>query len=283
MQGMLFAGLRSFRQGTGLGFTMRRQPPPFVSRFERNPAAMELLPSMFSAALEKQRQQLYAHTVQQMGQRLQSVAEPATMLTALGWGMQQIDRTYEATSAKVLATVACHAGCGHCCSVPVDVQAHEVFFAAEYIQMHFSPEDLDGVIARTADRRARIAGLGREERDRLRQPCALLRDDRCSIYEGRPEACRVHHTRDAAVCAAHIANPEVDLDAVYIPTLRARLFAVMIGMDEAIEAAGYDDRSYDFGSALHEALTNSLCRVLWLRRKPAFPDSCLADPFSEEL
>jgi hypothetical protein len=85
----------------------------------------------------------------------------------------------------------------------------------------------------------------------------------------------VHHTSNPAVCAAHIANPDVDLEAVCIPTLRARMFAVMLGMDEAIEAAGFDDRAYDFGSALHEALTNSLCQVLWMRRKAAFPDSCL--------
>jgi len=58
---------------------------------------------------------------------------------------------------------------------------------------------------------------------------------------------------------------------------RMSMFAVMLGMDEALEAAGYDDRSYDFGSALHEALTNSLCLMRWMRRQPAFPDSCLAD------
>ena len=231
---------------------------------------------MFSPALEKQRQQLYAQTVQQLGQRLQTVAGPDALLTALGWGMQQLDRTYAETPAKVRATVACHAGCGFCCSVPIDVQAHEVFFAAEHIQVHFSPDALAGVIERTAAHRAKVAGLGSVERDRLRQPCTLLHDGQCSIYQGRPEACRVHHTKDAAVCAAHSVDPDVDLEAVYIPTLRARMFAVMLGMDEALEAAGYDDRAYDFGSALHEALTNSLCRVLWLRKKPAFPDSCLA-------
>ena len=237
---------------------------------------------MFSPALEKQRQQLYAQTVRHLVQQLRSVTEPVAMFTALSWGMQQLDRTYETTPAKVRATVACRAGCSHCCSVSVDVQAHEVFFAAEYIQIHFSPDDLAGVIARTAARRARVTGLARQERDHLRQPCALLRDDQCSIYQGRPEACRVHHTSDATVCAAHIADPTVDLEAVYIPTLRARLFAVMLGMDEALEAAGFDDRAYDFGSALHEALTNSLCRTLWMRQKPAFPDSCLAEAFTEE-
>jgi len=49
-----------------------------------------------------------------------------------------------------------------------------------------------------------------------------------------------------------------------------------MGLDEAIEAAGYDERSYDFGSALHEALTDSLCLTRWLRRQPAFGDACLA-------
>jgi hypothetical protein len=51
-----------------------------------------------------------------------------------------------------------------------------------------------------------------------------------------------------------------------------------MGLDEAIEMVGYDDRAYDFGSALHEALTNSLCLMAWMRRQPAFPDSCLAQP-----
>jgi len=233
---------------------------------------------MFSPVIEKQRRQLYARAGQQMTRRLETATEPASMIAALRWGMETLDRTFDETPAKTRSTVACRAGCSHCCQGPVDVQAHEVFFAAEHIQLNFSADELAGVLARTSVHRARVAGLGAGERDRVRQPCALLRaDGQCSVYQGRPEACRVHHTSDAAACAAHAINPEVELDSVYVPELRARMFAVMLGMDEAMEAAGYDDRSYDFGSALNEALTNSLCRVLWMRRKPAFPDSCLAD------
>jgi Fe-S-cluster containining protein len=234
-------------------------------------------PPMFSPAVEKQRRQLYAQTLDQMERHLESVGDPADMLTALSWGMGKLEKTYAETAAKIRVSVACAAGCSHCCHGPVDVQAHEVFFAAEHIQLHFSTEELTGVIERVGARRNRVAGLNSDERDRIRQPCALLGNSgQCSIYAGRPEACRVHHTSDASVCAAHEQDPDVDLEAVYIPELRARMFAVMIGMDEAIEAHGFDDRSYDFGSALHEALTNSLCRVLWMRKGPAFPDSCLA-------
>ncbi len=237
---------------------------------------------MLPPTLEKQRQQLFSHTVQHLGRQLRSAGDPAAMFTALRWGMQELDRTFAETPAPVKATVACRAGCAHCCSVPVDVQAHEVFFAAEHIQVHFPPADLAGVIERTAAQRTRHTGLGSGERVHLRQPCVLLRDGCCSIYEGRPEACRAHHTNDAAVCAAHASDPLVDLAKVYIPALRSRMFAVMLGMDEAMEAAGFDDRAYDFGSALHEALTNSLCQVRWLRREPAFPDSCLADPLMDD-
>ena len=224
-----------------------------------------------------QRFQLFDHAVAEMGARLLKVRQPAEMMTALRWGMDKLDSTYAETSAGVRARVACRKGCDFCCRVPVDVQAHEVFFAADHIQVHSSPAALLEIIARLAAHRGRVAALGDGARATSRSPCALLTAGSCSIYAGRPEACRSHHTSDAAVCEAHMTDPAVNLTKVYIPALRARMFAVMLGLDEAIEAAGYDERSYDFGSALHEALTNSLCLVLWLRRQNAFPDSCLAD------
>ena len=233
---------------------------------------------MLSPALEKQRQQLYDRAMAAMEQRVQAAGDFPAMLAALRWGLDELERTYAETPARVKATVACRAGCAFCCSVPVHVQAHEVFFAAEHIRKNFPAAELAGVITRTAAHRTRLSGLYPDERGRLRTPCALLRDDRCSIYPGRPEACRAHHTNDVAPCRADLTEPDVAIEQAYIPALRARMFAVMLGLDAAIEAAGFDDRAYDFGSALHEALTNSLCQELWMRRKPAFPDACLAEP-----
>jgi Fe-S-cluster containining protein len=221
--------------------------------------------------------EIFDHTVAGMGGRLLKVRTPEQMMTALRWGLDELDKTCAGTSARVRATVACRDGCDFCCRVPVDVQAHEVFFAADHIQVHFPPAALTDVIARLAAHRDRVAALAAGARATSRSPCALLVAGSCSVYAGRPEACRSHHTSDATVCEANMADPSVNLSKVYIPALRARMFAVMLGLDEAIEAAGYDERSYDFGSALHEALTNSLCLVLWMRRQPAFPDSCLAD------
>jgi hypothetical protein len=52
------------------------------------------------------------------------------------------------------------------------------------------------------------------------------------------------------------------------------MFAVMLAVDQAVAEAGFDGQAYDFGSALHEALTNSLCAVRWVQRQQAFPDDC---------
>lgn len=141
----------------------------------------------------------------------------------------------------------------------MDVQAREVFFAAEHIQVHFSLAVLTGVIARLDAHRGRFTAFAAGERDHSRQACALLLTSSCSIYDGRPQPCRAHHASDAAVCEAHRTDPTVDISKVYIPALRARMFAVMLGVDESLEAHGCDERSYDFDPALHEALTNSLC------------------------
>lgn len=224
-----------------------------------------------------QRFKIFDHTIDEMQQRLLKVRAPEQMMTALRWGMDEMEKTYAGTSARVLGTVACRAGCASCCSVPVDVHAHEVFLAADHILVHFSPKALSTLIARLDRHRERVAVLDEEGRGRSRQPCALLKAGSCSIYAARPEVCRSHHSSNVALCIANEADASVNVTKAYLPALRARMFAVMLGLDEAIEAAGYDERSYDFGSALHEALTDSLCLVRWMRRYPAFPDSCLAN------
>ena len=72
--------------------------------------------------------EIFDHTVAAMQQRLLTVRAPEQMMTALRWGMDELDSTYTETSAGVRAKVACRKGCDFCCRVPVDVQAHEVFF-----------------------------------------------------------------------------------------------------------------------------------------------------------
>lgn len=205
--------------------------------------------------------------------RLRKTRNPADFLSVLASAHKEFERALASAPSAARASVACRAGCDACCHVPVGVQAHEVLIAAHHVQLHYSPEDLEAVVVRAAAHRAQFAGRSSSERMALRTPCVLLREGSCSIYEARPEACRAHHSHDAAACRTNLETGREELD-VYIPGVRGRMFAIMLGIDQAVAEAGFDGRAYDFGSALHEALTDSQCVQRWIQRKPAFPASC---------
>lgn len=216
---------------------------------------------------------LYHKTAAAVLAQLRKSRNPADLLPVLRLAQKRFDRAFATAPAEARAMVACRAGCGTCCHVPVGAQAHEVLIAAEYIQTHFPPAELDAVIARVAAHRAAFAGRTAEERLAFKMPCALLRDESCSIYEARPGSCRSHHSHNLDGCRTNLAAG-IDRVDVLIPEIRGRMFAVMLAIDQAAEEAGFDAEAYDFGSALHEALTDSLCVVRWLRRQPAFSAAC---------
>jgi Fe-S-cluster containining protein len=205
--------------------------------------------------------------------RLRKTRNPADFLSVLANAHKEFDRAFATAPLAARESVACRAGCDACCHVPVGVQAHEVLIAAHHIQKHFSPVELEALIDRAAVHRAAFSGISNVERTALRRPCVLLQAGSCSIYEARPEACRSHHSHNAAACRTNLDLGREDID-VYIPGVRGRMFAVMLAIDQAVAEAGFDGHAYDFGSALHEALTDSMCVVRWTQRQLAFSELC---------
>ena len=234
---------------------------------------VRLVVGRMSAGFSLAEETLFGKTGGAVLRRLRKTRNPADLLAVLRAAHKEFDRAYATAPATARATVVCRAGCGTCCHVPVGVQAHEVLLAAEYIQTCFSPADLEGVIARAAAQRSAFSGRTMRERAALKTPCALLRDGSCSIYEARPEACRAHHSSNLDGCRTNLESGRDFID-VLIPAVRGRMFAVMLAIDQAVAEAGFDGRAYDFGSALHEALSDAMCAVRWMQRQPAFSDSC---------
>ena len=107
--------------------------------------------------------------------QLRKTRNPADFLPVLRAAHKGFDRAYATAPEAARAVVACRAGCGTCCRVPVGVQAHEVLLAAEYIQTHFTPADLEGVIVRAAAHRTAFAGRTMRERAALKTPCSCRR------------------------------------------------------------------------------------------------------------
>ena len=226
-----------------------------------------------SSVFTPKEEDLFEKTGGAVLRRLRKTRNPADLLAVVRDAHKGFDRAFASAPAAARAAVACRAGCGACCHVLVGVQAHEVLIAAEFILTHFSPPDLEGVIARTAAQRTAFAGKSHAEQAALQRPCALLKEGSCTIYAARPEACRAHHSPNADTCRANLESTNEYVE-VAIPGLHSRMFAVMLAIDQAVAEAGFDGQAYDFGSALHEALTDSLCAVRWMQRQPAFPASC---------
>lgn len=222
-------------------------------------------------SLEEER--LFEKTGEAVFERLRKTRNPADLLAVLRQAHKRFDRAYDSAPAAARALVSCRAGCGTCCHVPVGVQAHEVLLVAEYLKSHLPPGDFETVIAQLASHRAAFAGKTMEERAAMKRPCVLLHDGNCSIYEARPEACRSHHSRNLDGCRSNLESG-IDTVDVLIPEIRGRMFAVMLGIDQAAAEAGFDGRAYDFGSALHEALTDGMCVARWQQRQPVFPENC---------
>jgi Fe-S-cluster containining protein len=232
-----------------------------------------------SGAFSLEEEALFEKTGGAVLRRLKKTRNPADLLAVLRSAHKEFDRAYETAPAAAKASVACRAGCGTCCHVPVGAQAHEVLLAAEFIQTRFPPAELEAVIARAATHRAEFAGRTMRERAALKTACVLLRDGSCSIYEARPESCRSHHSNNLAGCHSNL-DAGIDFTNVLIPEIRGRMFAVMLAIDQAVAEAGFDGRAYDFGSALHAALTDSMCAVRWTQRQQTFPEDCreVGDP-----
>jgi hypothetical protein len=166
----------------------------------------------------------------------------------------------------------CCAGCSICCTLRVDVLAHEVFLIAHHILTHFSAEELAVLRTRLAVHEDRVLPMTPEQHATTNVRCPLLRDDgRCGIYEARPHCCRRHHSQDVAVCQYTHDHPEdLETPAAHHRELYYSLTEAMLHDFEAYADLGYDTTIYELGTALAEALRDPTCWSRWRNGGHAF-------------
>lgn len=102
---------------------------------------------------------------------------------------------------------ACRAGCSHCCHQAVGVTAPEALAIYDYLEATLDADELAATAnrIRAADQKTR--GMSSAERHSPELPCPFLIEDRCSIYEVRPVACRGANSLDAEACARTLRDP----------------------------------------------------------------------------
>ena len=175
--------------------------------------------------------------------------------------------------------IACRAGCAHCCHGFVAASAPEVLHVAK----GFAPEQLPQVRAAVAAIHAVTGGKTTAERERMVTPCALLKDNLCSVYESRPISCRTGVSIRADICErAHIqiSGEAIPKPVAYV-TMRRAYYIAFAG---ALKRAGLNYRAYEYNAGLNHALTEPGAEADWLAGRDIFkglPEDLGGDVFAE--
>ena len=172
---------------------------------------------------------------------------------------QQVDATQPA--------IACKAGCAWCCSRRVEVNEAEALRLAHHLR------GLEAGVQRELTARLQhIARLRAVAGTRhVPEPCALLKDNLCSVYAIRPAVCRKGHSLSEQACATR---------AQTIPQNLTRLLhseALIAGTHAGYQRNQLRASSHELSAAVLAALGNEHALDDWFSGQPLLgtvaPDS----------
>jgi Fe-S-cluster containining protein len=221
-----------------------------------------------------------AHAILREGPTVTRVTQLARTVTAA------MSRLSQAMLANAPAgSVACRAGCDHCCHQVVGVTPPEAIAIVEYSKQMLASEELASLRAHVAERVERIRGLSSAERFSPEHACVFLRAGSCSIYEIRPLSCRGMNSLDAVECATRLREPSARAEFLRLghggksylqPIEGAR--AVSAGLQLGVsELYHLDMRPLDLARAIHLLLgSDTSLAEQWLAGQQPFATALLS-------
>lgn len=129
----------------------------------------------------------------------------------------------DAASKDILPFTACRKGCSHCCHIAALISEVEAKRIGEAIGR--KPEKTGAFPPDVPALQDKYFGV----------PCTFLKGGRCSIYEVRPLACRLHFNMadDPFFCSTAIAPQNSLVPALNLHGVDAALFRVTFGSKHA--------------------------------------------------
>jgi Fe-S-cluster containining protein len=158
--------------------------------------------------------------------------------------MAALSKLSEGLIAQADPTVACHAGCDHCCHQSVGVTALEAVTIVEHLRSNLDETALSALRQRVATARERTRSLSREQRYSPLHPCVFLGEGgRCTVYEVRPLVCRAMNSLDDGECRTNLHDAErrrAFLEHGRGPTSLLGPFRASHAMSAGLQLAGSD-------------------------------------------
>jgi len=192
---------------------------------------------------------------------------------AIGAYQQSLRRHDERLArASDASTLACKAGCSWCCHFSVDIRPVEAFNILEHMQIVFSAEQRDSLAQQMVANSKILGHLDDMQRMQHTLKCPFLMQDKCGIYEARPQTCRNYHATNSAGCQQSYEEPDnLDIAPEFAPLVYQSGGAHVDAFSKAIQDAGYDHAAYELNSAMTELLADPVgIRQRFDTRMPAF-------------
>jgi Fe-S-cluster containining protein len=169
-------------------------------------------------------------------------------------------------ASGVESDLACRRGCAWCCHGYVSASAPQIFAAATAIRGNALT--FDAACTSIRDMSVRVRGLDWRARIALREPCPLLADGACTVYDARPLSCRGFASFSAETCKRAY---DALTDEVMIPPPYANVrSALESALRAALKACGLPAVSYELTSALSTALDSADAEARWLAGELVF-------------
>jgi Fe-S-cluster containining protein len=188
-------------------------------------------------------------------------------------------------------SLACKAGCDHCCYQSVGVTPPEALTIVAHLRSARTAEELQTLSLSVANRREATDGFTSAQRFSPELPCLFLIDAKCSIYEVRPLSCRGMNSLDAEDCRRRLRDPEArraflegkNNGRSFLEPIRA-FHAISAGLQLSLsELFGLDMRPLELTGALHLLLNGEPSLFAeWLAGGSAFESARGGDSTGNE-
>ena len=160
--------------------------------------------------------------------------------------------------------VDCRKGCYVCCCQTVLVLPYEAFYIVSFIQNNLNKNDRDLIFDRIIKKDNITREMKVQEFLSYKDPCPLLKNGICMVYEARPMACRTYLSSSSGGCKTEYDHPkEMDIfpDLYEFPIRAGRM------MNEGIAAYLIENQipttEWQIESSLRTAFDNITAFERW--------------------
>jgi Fe-S-cluster containining protein len=162
--------------------------------------------------------------------------------------------------------VSCKRGCSYCCNIWVSATALEILSIAKIIRGRG-----EAAISKVREANSYTVQFHFEFRDQHPYPCPMLSKGECTIYDARPNACRLAASANADICERSFlsaGNENIPTPALYV--FSREMYSIALA--SAIRRNDLPTHAYELNAGLICALDTENAEALWLSGTDIFAE-----------